>query len=100
MTSEQMVAAAALGYAVQWVKAFKGVPTWAVQAATVVLAACVYALLVAMPTQAGWQAWARDVVGFGLSALGVASVAGAAETETLTHAKCPRSGGGANRSGR
>ena len=78
MTSEQMVAAAALGYAVQWVKAFKGVPTWAVQAATVALAACVYALLVAMPTQAGWQAWARDVVGFGLSALGVASVAGAA----------------------
>ena len=73
-----MIAAAALGYAVQWVKAFKGVPTWAVQLVTVALAAAVYALMVAVPSAATWQAWVRDVVGFGLSVLGVASVAGAA----------------------
>lgn len=78
MTSEQMVAAAAVGYVVQWLKAFKRFPTWAVQVATVVVVAACYAAFVQVPTVAGWQAWARDVVGFGLSALGVASVAGAA----------------------
>lgn len=78
MTSEQMVAAAAVGYVVQWLKAFKRFPTWAVQVLTVVLMAGCYAVFVAVPTASGWQAWARDVVGFGLSALGVASVAGAA----------------------
>lgn len=78
MTSEQMIAAAAVGYVVQWLKAFKKFPTWAVQVATVALMAGCYAVFVQVPTAAGWQAWARDVVGFGLSALGVASVAGAA----------------------
>lgn len=78
MTNEQMVAAAAVGYVVQWLKAFKRFPTWAVQVVTVAAVAACYALLVAVPTAATWQGWLRDVVGFGLSALGVASVAGAA----------------------
>lgn len=78
MTNEQVIAAAAVGYAVQWLKAFKRFPTWAVQVGTVALVAACYAVFVSVPTAAGWQAWARDVVGFGLSALGVASVAGAA----------------------
>ena len=78
MTNEQMIAAAAVGYVVQWLKAFKRFPTWAVQVATVVAVAVCYAAFVALPSVATWQAWARDVVGFGLSALGVASVAGAA----------------------
>ena len=78
MTNEQMLAAAAVGYVVQWLKAFKRFPTWAVQVATVVAVAACYAAFVSVPTAVGWQAWARDVVGFGLSALGVASVAGAA----------------------
>lgn len=78
MTNEQVIAAAAVGYVVQWLKAFKWIPTWAVQVVTLVIVAACYAAFVAAPTPAGWQAWARDVVGFGLSALGVASVAGAA----------------------
>ena len=78
MSNEQVIAAAALGYALQWAKSFKAIPTWAAQLVTVALVGVVYAVFVAVPTAVTWQAWVRDVVGWGLSALGVASVAGAA----------------------
>lgn len=78
MTEGQAIAAVALGYALQWVKGFKEVPTWAAQLVTVVLMVVVYGVFVSGPQAGHVREWLVGVVGWGLSALGVASVAGAA----------------------
>lgn len=78
MTEGQAIAAVALGYALQWVKSFKKVPTWAAQLLTVALMVGVYGVFISGPTAGNWREWLVGVVGWGLSALGVASVAGAA----------------------
>lgn len=75
--SEQVVAALVYGWVLQFVKARKGVPTWGVQVATVLLAAGVYALWIAVPTPDNWRAWLTAVVGWGVQALGWSSVAAA-----------------------
>lgn len=78
MSEGQAIAAVALGYALQWVKSFKKIPTWAAQVLTVVLMVGVYGAFISGPTTGHVREWLVGVVGWGLSALGVASVAGAA----------------------
>ena len=78
MTEGQAIAAVVLGYVLQWVKAFKRFPTWAVQIVTVVLMVGVYGTFISGPEVGHIRQWLVEVVGWGLSALGVASVAGAA----------------------
>lgn len=75
---QQSIAVLALGYALQWAKGFKKLPTWAAQLVTAALVAGAYALFVEVPTAAHWREWVQQVIAWGLMAIGTASVAGAA----------------------
>lgn len=75
--SEQLVAAFVYGWALQFVKARKGVPTWVVQLLTVLLAGGVYMAFIATPNAGNWREWLFAVVGWGVQSLGWASVTGA-----------------------
>ena len=64
MTEGQAIAAVALGYALQWVKSFKKVPTWAAQVLTVALMVGVYGAFVSGPTTGHVREWLVGVVGW------------------------------------
>ena len=74
----QAVAVAALGYMLQWAKGFKKMPTWAAQLVAAVLCAGCYFVLVSAPQHGHVRDWIIEVVKWSLTAIGVASVTGAA----------------------
>ena len=84
MEGPQAIAALALGYALQWAKGFKRLPTWAVQAVCAVLCAGCYVLFVSAPTAGNWREWLGEVVKWALASIGTASVVGHANLAPKT----------------
>lgn len=76
MQGPEAVAALALGYALQWAKGFKKVPSWASQLICALLCIACYWLLVSAPSAANWRDWLVDAVKWALVSIGSASVMG------------------------
>jgi len=82
----QGIIIAALGYVGQHLKALKAFPTWAAQAVVGVSAVAAFSLL-QLPQAGHVREWVVQAIGFALSTLGVASVAGSAGLAPKTDSK-------------
>lgn len=78
MNEGQAIATVALGYALQWAKSFKNLPTWAMQLVAAALTTVCYFVLVGGPQAGHVREWIGAVIQWALTALGVASVTAAA----------------------
>lgn len=82
----QGIILAALGYLGQHLKAVKDFPTWAAQAVVAISAIAAFALL-QMPQAGHVREWIIAAIGFALSTLGVASIAGSTGLAPKTDSK-------------
>jgi hypothetical protein len=82
----QGIILAALGYLGQHLKAIKDFPTWAAQLVVAVSAVAAFTLL-QLPQAGHVREWVVQAIGFALSTLGAASVAGATGLAPKTDSK-------------
>ena len=85
-TEAQGIILAALGYLGQHLKSVKDFPTWLAQSIMAVSAVAAYALI-AQPQAGHVRDWIVQALGFALSTLGVASIAGATGLAPKTDSK-------------